>query len=348
MRHLVQEIFVRLREGPSPTEAVDPGRSAPACAASLPRVVEHMVDRISQRLRAVPGYAKTLQSPLLTLLHHIDGMVDSVPDPIRCSCDTFTEDPRVNAFFVGPSHLQEVFSRTEEVWRLFEADGSLDECWALLCMENTERVRPGMALVDGHLHRDVMQTRVSFSDHQVVAPGRSEADARQALKCCIFDCLLGFLRERIEDARQKSEHLEAQIRVLRARLSRLGDGAEAKRQRIQLQVDLSNMEGKLAGLGAPMSTIADQLRYLVGALENPHALLSAVKRPLRLSRLGVQIDKGSEEPGYEIELFEIRIASRRPRIATLVRFPRRELLPQQDFLDQADLFLSLDGRRAHP
>jgi hypothetical protein len=40
----------------------------------------------------------------------------------------------------------------------------------------------------------------------------------------------------------------------------------------------------------------------------------------------------STEPACELDIAEIRIANREPRVAALVRFPRDELLPKPEFL----------------
>jgi hypothetical protein len=64
---------------------------------------------------------------------------------------------------------------------------------------------------------------------------------------------------------------------------------------------------------------------------------------MRLSRMAVKLDNCSDESGYELTLPEIHIASHAPRISTLVRFPREELLPEKDFLNP-----SLADSPAHP
>lgn len=348
MRNLVQEMFARLRGGTRPTPHWDPDRAPPGCSEVLPQAVEHLVDRVSDRLRALPGYARALRAPLLQVLHHVDQMVESMPGSLLCSRDTFAVDPKVNAFFVSPTHLQEVFSQSEEVRRLFEAAPSADECWALLCMEKKERRQPGLALVRGQLQRDVLQTTVSFSEHQVVAPGHSEEHARQALKCCIFNAVLAHLRQRIETAKGQTDDLTARLQMLRKRQRALSDGPESRHSRIELQIAIAGVESELANVDPQIATLEDQLRYLVAALGNPSELLSTAQRPLHLSRLGVKIDEGSEEPGYELLLSEIRIATQQPRIGAMVRFPRNELLPKMEFLRRADLFLSLGGGGARP
>jgi hypothetical protein len=76
------------------------------------------------------------------------------------------------------------------------------------------------------------------------------------------------------------------------------------------------------------------------ALANPADFLTATTTSLRLNRLGIKVDQGSDAPGYDLSLSEIRVGSREPRVGVLVRFPRDELLPQQDFLQKADLFLA--------
>jgi hypothetical protein len=53
------------------------------------------------------------------------------------------------------------------------------------------------------------------------------------------------------------------------------------------------------------------------------------------------LDQGVADSGNQVPLFEIRVASHTPRVGALVRFPRAELLPRQDFVRGADLFLAL-------
>jgi len=350
MSNLVQQIFVRLRKGSSPSIRTKTKGPPGACAATVPDVVEYIVDRISDRLRAVPGYSSKLQPPLLTLLRHIDQMVDRVPGPVLCSRDSFSIDPKVNAFFVSPDHLQKVFSESEEVRALFDADPSVPECWALLCMERKEREGPGMALVGDYLRRDVMRTTVSFGEHQLVAPGPNEADARGALKCCILDGLLNVLRQRIETAKQQTRDQTSRLQVMRARLRRLDEQpqSQSRQSRVGLQAAVANAESDLAHLDLVVETISDQLCYLISQLKHPDALLSAELTPIHLSRLGVKLNQESEEPGYEIVLFEVRIADQTPKVGALVQFPRGDLLPKVDFLRQADLFLSQGRRPANP
>ena len=89
-----------------------------------------------------------------------------------------------------------------------------------------------------------------------------------------------------------------------------------------------------------LSTINDLFDYLVETLSHPSDYISATTFALRVDRLGTKLPIEAAESGFVLNLAEVRIASRRPRIGTLVRFPRNELLPKPDMLEQADLFLA--------
>jgi hypothetical protein len=338
MVNFLKEIFGRAGHGLDPVSSRD--RAGAPCGGLLAQAVEHAVDKVSERLRAVPGYKRVLSAPLATSLAYIDEMVECVPRGLDCSRSSFVEDPRVNAFFVSPQHIQEVFSRSQEVRELFAADPVAHECWALLCMRKEERRQLGMALVGDTVRKDVVQTAVNFTGHQVVSPGSSEADARHALKCCIFRELLDYIRRRITDAGARTAELESRLRMLRGKRADLVRRPSGQRLAGGILAEIEGLNGELNGRDLVLRTLNDQLHFVARALANPADFLSATTTSLRLNRLGIKVDQGSDAPGYDLSLSEIRVGSREPRVGVLVRFPRAELLPQQDFLQKADLFLA--------
>lgn len=311
-----------------------------ACAITLSDAVEFVVNEVSSRLRAVPGYARVLREPVAASLRYIDEMVETIPGAVLCCRSTFSQDPRVNAFFVSPRHLQDVFSQSEEVRYLFDADPEVQECWALLCMRKEERRQLGMALVGDAVQKDVMQTAVSFTDHEVVSPGGSESAARCALKCCIFKGLLAHVRRTAAAAKTNMEDLENRLRVLRGRLRTATERADAEQRRTALLAEIEVVERALAAEDLRVATLQDHLQFVADALGNPAEYLRASASSLRLSRMAIKLEQGMNAPGYQVPLSEIHIASQTPRISVLVRFPRRELQPRQDLLRKAELFLA--------
>ena len=104
------------------------------CARAASEVADHVVTEISSRLRVVPGYVRKLAEPVAKSLRYIDQVAEDVPGPYLCCRSTFSEDPRVNSFFVNAKHIQEVFSQSAEIRQVFDENPLAEECWALLCL----------------------------------------------------------------------------------------------------------------------------------------------------------------------------------------------------------------------
>lgn len=160
------------------------------CNAMLARAIEQVVDKTDTRIRAVPRYTQRLKGPVEQVFQLVDDLVERIPPPVSCRRSTYTQDDRIRALFAGPDQLQKVFSESDNVRSYFSDNGAIEDCWALLCMQKDESTRAGMAQINGKVVRDVLQTVVSFTDHQLMSPGSSEQDARCALKSCIFNSLL--------------------------------------------------------------------------------------------------------------------------------------------------------------
>ncbi len=334
-----QQMFLRADEG-MPL-AAGSGRIGGACPDDLSGAVDQVVDRLYSRLRVVPNYAQVLKEPVATTFRYIDEVAESIVGPLQCSRSRFSEDPHANAFFVSPQHMQEVFSQSDEVRRLFDANPLAEDCWGLLCMHRQERTQPGMALVNDKLQRDVMQTSVSFTDHQIVSPGTDEMSARCALKCCMFDGLLSYIQRRATEAKTQTLDLENRLNSLNGRLRRLSREADPENRGPTLTKKIQELEQQLAAQELRLSTLSEHLDFVAHVLSHPADFLSSDRCSLRLNRQAVKLENDDETPAYDLELSEFRIAWQPPRIGAMVRFPRAELLPQPDLLKQADLFLAI-------
>lgn len=298
----------------------------------LDQLVQHVVDETYGRLRILPGYEQRLRGPVGQAFRYIDRLVETLPPPIDCCRAAFVSDARVNAFFSGPDQIGEVFSGSQEVRDLFDQHPDAQECWALLCMRKQERRRFGMALVNDDLRKDVMQVGVSFSDHQVVSPGSTEAQARQGLKCCIFNSLLGYIRRRAKTAKENRIDLEGRRRSL---ISRLRE-EESPDKASDLKARIAELERDLAGEELSLITLDDHLEFIAQVLSSPAEYVSASDEAMHLDRMGIKQESGAGFP-----VAEIRVSCHEPRVAVLASFPRKDLRPQQDYLKKADLFLAV-------
>jgi hypothetical protein len=329
----------RLGDGlASDTAAADP------CARGLGQTIEHVIDTTSGRLRAVPGHARRLRAPIVSALRHLDAVTSALPPAIPCERAAFSQDPRLNAYFVEPRALRQLFSDCADVRRHFAGHPRDAACVAALCMHQSERRQLGMGLVDDQLHKDVMQTTVSFRDHRLLPPGRDEEQARVALKCWLFNGLVEHARDAALTARTRRMALEERARALRARLRRLVTTAAQDAGRAELEQQIGLIEDQLDTQGPAPATPEEQLAFVADTLGRAAELLTSRRFSLYLDRFGIKQADATVDPAFEVPLYELRIGERRPRVVSLLRFPRAELLPERDFVTEASRFLSGGGK----
>jgi hypothetical protein len=201
-----------------------------------------------------------------------------------------------------------------------------------------ERQKFGAALIGDSIHREVMQTTVSFMKHQLYSPGVEEAEARRALKCCIFNSVLASIRERLAESRVNHMERRKQLSILRSQLRKATTEGAAEKHRSDLEAQIETLEQALMQAARRPPTLEDHLAFVSDVLHNPERFISASFRHLHLTHMGIKVDPLSKQPSYELDIAEIRIATREPRVAALVRFPRCELLPKVQISLETDAF----------
>ena len=311
-------------------------RNYQAARDALIQATEYVVDQTSPQLRAISGYRRRLKDPVTDAFSYIDELVERIPVSFLCARSTFSSDPRVKTFFVNPHHLQEVFSQNKDVRNVFDENPLADECCALMCMRMEEHQKFGMALIGDRIHREVLQTTVSFTQHQVYTPGVSEADARRALKCCIFNGILTHIREKLIEA--KTDHMEhrKQLSMLRVQLREAEEADAIETERGALRMQIEELENTLIHAAQRPPTLHDHFAFVSDVLLYADQFIDASTQHLHLTHMGIKVDQKSDEPAYDLDITEIRIGSKEPRVAALVRFPRCELLPNTEFLRRTD------------
>lgn len=330
----IKEAFASFHAGSDgwQEEPVTGGR----CNAKLTRAIEHVVDETDSRIRAIPRYEQRLKGPVEKVFRFIDNVVEDIPPPTNCDPSNFTRNATVRALFTGPEHVKKVFSESENVRSFFKDNQSVDDCWALLCMEKEERRQPGMAMVNNHVMRDVYQTTINFSDHQLMSPGNSEDDARCALKSCIFNSLLVHAKHEARSSLARHARQEARLASLRRKLA--ADDRSDITATLEMENEKKELEKALMGQSRRLMTPTDHLEHVISILENPQQYVSESRHRITLNNTNVLLQDG--DSGNELELSEITVASHAARVALLVRFPRADLLPAPDFSRMADVFLA--------
>jgi hypothetical protein len=332
-----------------PSRSADPDKATSAPEEQIGLAIEAAIDSIHPRLRLVNRYQEKLAPSVEHALHYIDEQITNIPQAVEISRATFVSDPRVNAFFANVKDIEQSCRQSSELRAFFEDDYPFNaECWALMCMKKTERKVFGLALDGEMLQREVPQVTVSFSDHQIQAPATSEEEARQGLKCCIYESLVNRARSRIQDCKDSLLRLETERHSLNTRLRRLeaarDDKANAERHG-ELERDIAAAKARIQIserklIGAECTSPQECVNQLRDVMEHPEEFIRMSHSTLRLNRLGVRVDDASNTRANSIEVSEVEISSKNRRVVVLARLPHMEFPRRRDLIEEAERYLA--------
>lgn len=320
-------------------EARESGRRE---VARVMQVLETVVEGTDPAIRFVRGYRRKLHDAIATSLEYTEQLVADIPGAIEVSRTTFVANPYVNAFFVNVKDLQMVFSRSSEVREFMDECSRYDisHCYALLCMRKSEKTVLGVELEGEVLRHDVRQTAVSFSDHRIYSPAPTEADTRQGLKRCLFEGLGTHALGRIMHLKVEIHRLQQERQVLNARLRHLQHQTGDQRKKLPFDArvaaemdDIRKQLGKIEEtlLHSRLVAPEESLNQVHAVFQRPDDFIRIQKSTLRLNKMCIKIDEHSTQPCNKINLTEVVIGEESPRVVTLAKFPRDELLPPTEF-----------------
>ncbi len=311
----------------------------------IKETLERVVEGVDPTIRYVRGYQRKLYDAIAASLDYTNQLIAEIPGAIGVSRTTFVADPYVNAFFVNVKDLQTVFSHSSEIREFMEDYRSyeLSHCYALLCMHKSEKTVMGVELDGEVLRHDVQQTAVCFSDHRIYTPAPTEAETRQGLKHCLFEGLGTNALGRIMALKVRNHRLQQERQILNTRLRRLqqNKGDTGKHTPIDSRSagEAEAIRGKLkkveeALLNSRLVAPEESLKQVYAVFNRPDDFIRIRKTSLRLNKMGIKIDEHSSQSCNKIDLTEVIIGEELPRVVTLAKFPRDELLPPTDFLAQ--------------
>ena len=266
-------------------------------AKGVANAVESIVEGTDSRLRALGNYQKRLRKSARELLDYIEGLVADIPPAVEISQAAYANNSLVNTLFANSQAMHQLFSRSAPVQTYFDDVDNLQrqEMFALLFLNRLEKNILGAEIRGEILVKDVPQTSVSFSGHQLIAPQPTEEAARSALKRTLFESVILQLKQHITQLRY-------------------GQTDEEKLASVQNpQYNINNPE-------VYIEMLAEQLSL-------PKKLLNLQDNLLRVSKMGIRLPLGSTDPSSEIRLHEVTIKGENSRAVMLVCYPRAEYRP---------------------
>ncbi|CAG4892214.1 hypothetical protein [Paraburkholderia saeva] len=331
-----------------------PGNRAPdgADARQMKEIVERIV-RLNPQLRLVRECDARVAAAARRAIDYLERLVAEMPAACEASADTWATDPHIHAFFAGPDDVCEAFSRSDELRTYFRDHPEADEVFAVLGMAIVEKRTFGVAQHGASVRSDVMQTTVSFSDHQVRGCSASEAALRREIVLRVVDQLALEGIARIEADESRRGALEQERALLRTRLALLERqgagmhalvGSEASCSPVdvaRLQAQIDENDRALASLGLKTEALERELDVICEELSSPDAHFYVTKKTFRLDLLNVVVEEDDTRPAENITFRIARLPARPDamRAYAMVRFRRSNLLPARNTLPEAGRFL---------
>jgi hypothetical protein len=327
------------------------GTASPQDARRIEEAVNRLVQATNPRLQFARRYRARLTPGVKQSLAYIGELVASLPPPREATAAGWASDPCIGTFFASPEALVRAFSRSTDLREYFQNNPGASEAYALLGMAMTEKRILGMALQGEAVQRDVAQTIVSFDDHRVRVCGRTESDLRAEIERRLFDqlALAGLAQVTEEQSRRKQLQQESALLKARMRLleregvgvsGALSGSAIDPSERARLQAQLEENTRNLADLGGAAELLDRELDCIGHVFSEPERYLYLSRKRMCLDRTNVVIEDATHA-GREIEVWSALVPGTPPQVRafSLVRFPRADLLPSGQLIDDASRLL---------
>src|SRR5262245_31741902 len=307
---VIQSLFGRSGDGPE--QQVD--------QKLIDDTIEMVVETVEPRVRHHSRYKQKLKPCVRETIAHLRSLGKAPLEPIVLARKAWSGDPRLNTFFATADDVQACLGRTSELRAFFAdpANAGVEEAFALLGMKKKERQIFASRQDGDVLRHDVAQVSVSFSDHRIVMPSRTEADARREVGMRIIRRLAQVTLSRIvalddkaTELQQRKAYLAARLRLLK--LTRDGaqgiveDGASTGDEIKALERELKDTVDGYIEAKAGIATLDAYIGQIDAVFGSPGEYVSLTHTPLRVSRMGIKLEETSSEAANELVLPELSI-----------------------------------------
>ena len=260
----------------------------------------------------------------------------------------------MRALFVSPQHVHDVLTGSPALHQFSRAQtGAPERGHALLAVQRTERTVLGMELHGDAIQRDVKQTSVSFSGHQLTDVAADEDATRWEIKQNAFDHLVERALVRLTSGRNRQDQLANAQSLLQFKLRTMRQGnwgletmlkttdkpaADAEKPDVDLDAierQVAEIEAELETLRADGDSLDKSLRDVVTVLNEPEANLRVDRITLTLDAMGIKRSEATGKGVKTLEMNEVFLGDEPRFIVQLVNFSLAEIPSASDLLARA-------------
>lgn len=287
-----------------------------------------LVVRLSHpNIHYVPHYRKKLMPAVEHTLKYADDQIAQLPGAISIKTDSYTADPLMRTVFSDGIHFRNFFSEQLELKDFFQKTNA-HGCCALLVMTRKERKILGVEMDGEIMKRDVLQTSVDFSDHQIVAPMISEEETRKELSLRALALLAAHSLENILSLIAWKKEMETEKRVLEVKLqlrharvrsrNSLFPNLSDKDETDEASLILEQLDLKIAQVRAELDEPEDYLNKVADMLYHPEQFLKAEPVRIIVNDMNIIVDRESHKRSDEIRFTEFSTGIGDRKAAVLV------------------------------
>lgn len=304
------------------------------------------------RLSVLPSCHARLAPAVDTTIRYLRALVDGLPAAKAVASTGWSSDRALRAFFVSPSDIPNALGRSDNLRTLFDKYPLLDEACVMLGMALNERRGFGIALQGEIVRRDVVQTRVAFSDHRAHICAQDESELRRLVGVQAFEYLLAQALSEIGEDRVERQELEGNRALIRARLrllrrqgpglgSMFGAAPGDASEQAELQDKLLENERQLEVIGDSQAALEMELACLKEVLQQPGRYLRVQQKRLRLNTMNVLLEEESADHAADVDFSLAELTGTPPvqRAFVLARFARAEMPARTINFDDAARYL---------
>ena len=263
-------------------------------SADITQMVEHVVDVVDPKIRVIGRYAQKLSQPLSHTWDYLNDIANLIPGDVSLSKATFANDPRMKLIFDSQGVIKTLLDTVSSLIQhpVNDNNKSSTVVYMLLCMEKTERNFLGSELAGNIIKRDVLQTKVTFTNRKFLSAGYAEDDAKLGFMKCALEGLLHKAHSLVIESRNEQKQLIERKRQIRQQLNTSHAHVPKEHSNIFTRNDylldappeLQDIERQLAELRIKSESPDHHLGQIIEVLNRPEQYIKMEKQTLLLNK----------------------------------------------------------------
>lgn len=290
--------------------------------------VNLVVKQSHPNIHYVSNYQKKLMPAVEHTLEYANGMILQMPQPVPIQSDAWNTNPFIRAIFLDNRQFLHFFSENKRLQTFFK-NSDAARCCALLVMTRENRKMLGVETDGEIIKRDVLQTSINFTDHQIVAPMATEEETRKELSLRMLSLLASHCLEDIHSLVALKKDMETEKRMLemtwhlqeariRSQKSILPDAADDAEETGKGPEMIEQLDRKIEKVRVELYKPEDYLNKVTDLLYHPERFLKAELVRLRVSDMNIIVKQGYQGTSNEISFVEFSTSTEIRKAAFLV------------------------------